>query len=64
MAVRKLYTSGNQELEIQWSPEGIHLTITTENVMVPTEFIIEPYDIWQVIEDLQLYEECVLDKQK
>lgn len=59
MAIKKIYTSGDQELQIQWSPEGIHLTITTNDVMVPTEFIIEPWDIDEVIEDLRIYEDAI-----
>lgn len=62
MAIRKIYTSGNQELQIQWSPEGIHLIITSDNVLNETEFIIEPWDIDEVIDDLNSYQDAIYEE--
>jgi hypothetical protein len=64
MGVRKVYTNGNQELQIQWSEHGIHLIISSQDVDFPTEFIIETNDIWQVLEDMNIYHDAILESNK
>jgi hypothetical protein len=64
MAIRKIYTSEDQELEIGWTKEGIHLFIKKEGVENDTHFIIEPYDIDDVLEDIQIYRDGVFDAKR
>ena len=55
MAIKKIYTNQElQELQVQWSEKGIHLTITQEDYP-ETEFILEADDIVSVMEDLECF---------
>lgn len=56
MAVRKVYTNGELELEIKWSDEGIHLFISHQtHELPPFEFTIETSDVNEFLEDIDIF---------
>jgi len=59
MAIRKIYTNNGLQLEVQWSPEGIHLSISENDISTPLEFIIEPRDLDDFLEDIEIYSSAV-----
>ena len=61
MGVRKIYRNGNTELNMQWSPEGIHIEIKRNDSDITYEHIIEPSDFYDFEEDIEMYMEAVND---
>jgi len=61
MAVRKIYTNEDLELEIKWSSEGIHLYITHQipTELPPVEFTIDKNDLYDLEEDLEIFIDSV-----
>jgi hypothetical protein len=55
MAIRKIYTNQGLQLEVQWSSEGIHLSISEDDKSTPLEFILEPSDLYDFAEDIEIY---------
>ena len=63
MAVRKVYTNKDLELEVTWSEEGIHLNINhiIPNELPGIEYILEPSDLPDFLEDIDIFTEAVND---
>lgn len=59
MAIKKIYTNGNSELEITWEDRGIWLEIQEEDKESSTLFLIEKNDIQEVIDDLICFQSAI-----
>ena len=66
MAIRKIYTNGELELEVLWSKKGIHLQIShcRQGELPPTEFIIEKNDLFEFSNDIETYTEAINDSEE
>jgi hypothetical protein len=53
MAIKKIYTYNNLEMELVWSEKGVHLIIDDKDDMqFGLEFILEPNDIDDFVQDI------------
>jgi hypothetical protein len=53
MAIRKLFTSDNLEMELLWSPKGIHFNFYDVNDSERgLTFVLEPNDVEDFIQDI------------
>ena len=66
MAIRKIYTNGELELEVLWSKEGIHLEIShcIPSEIPPIEFIIDKADVNEFFEDIECFSLSVITENK
>jgi hypothetical protein len=61
MGIRKIYTNEELEMEVTWSKNGIHLNINHFMLgeLPPIEFTIEPSDIDEFKDDIEMFSSAV-----
>lgn len=66
MAHKTIYrcTETNNELELSWSEDGIHFSITQEDGTPLCDLVFDNFDIEAMIDELEIYKDAYYNENK